>query len=87
LYPRDVVSGTTRTAHFRSPHFEHLMRFTTSSSRATHLEIAARVFGYAWRTWPQAQLNTQVLTELVGEFFSTRNSRMDRRLYIHPVQR
>jgi hypothetical protein len=54
VYPRGFRGGTARSAHFFSPHFEHRIRFATSSSRASQPHNRASVRGSAVLSCPHA---------------------------------
>src|SRR5882724_4204444 len=61
VYPRGFVGGNARSVHFFTPHFEHRIRFATSSSRASQPHSRPSVRGSAVRSWPHpAHLSTKV---------------------------
>jgi hypothetical protein len=49
-YPRGFVGGNALKLHFFFPHFEHRIRFATSSSRASHPHNRPKVCGSAVRS-------------------------------------
>jgi hypothetical protein len=60
-YPRGFVGGNALKLHFFFPHFEHRIRFSTFSSRASQPHNRPSICGSAVRSWPQAEhLRTKV---------------------------
>jgi hypothetical protein len=53
-YPRGLTNSVARNAHCFFPHFEHLIRFATSSSFVSHPQNFANICGGAVRLCPQA---------------------------------
>ena len=54
VYPRGFRGGRARKLHFFSSHFEHRMRFATSSNRASHPQSRPSVRGSAILSCPHA---------------------------------
>lgn len=54
VYPRGFRGGNARNVHFFSPHFEHRIRFATSSSCTSQPHSRPSVRGSAVRSCPHA---------------------------------
>jgi hypothetical protein len=75
-YPRGLVGGIARSEHFFSPHFEHRIRFSTSTRRASQPHNRPSVCGSAVRSWPHAEhVKTKVYWPNSSLNLSIRNSR------------
>jgi hypothetical protein len=54
-YPRGFAGGIALKLHCFFPHFEHRIRFSTSTRRACQPHNRPSVCGSAVRSWPQAE--------------------------------
>jgi hypothetical protein len=54
VYPRGFRGGNALNVHCFFPHFEHRIRFATSSSRASQPHNRPSVCGSAVRSWPHS---------------------------------
>ncbi|HTV95436.1 MAG TPA: GNAT family N-acetyltransferase [Steroidobacteraceae bacterium] len=91
-YPRGFFGGKGFKWQSFFPHFEHLMRFATSSSRASQPHSLPKVCGSALRSCPHAaHLSSKVYWPNSSLNFSIRNSRRMRAILaiwlecVHPV--
>ena len=75
-YPRGFAGGITLKLHCFFPHFEHCIRFSTSTRRASHPHNRPSVCGSAVRSWPQAEhVKTKVYCPNSSLNLLIRNSR------------
>src|ERR1700722_3030477 len=75
-YPRGFVGGKALKLHFFFPHFEHRIRFSTSTRRASQPHNRASVCGSAVRSWLHAEhVKTKVYSPNSSLILSIRNSR------------